>query len=359
MRNRKEITWTINEICNFNCEYCFQTHIKQALKPINIKILSKGLDNLGKDWLILITGGEPFLEKNFVEICQEVTKKHYLVLGTNLSTNNVYAFADNIDSQRCVCINTTVHMLEREKKDPMCKAFIEKTCYLQDKGFNVITQYIVHPGYMDRVEPDLEYLKARGVKNIIAKAFFGMYDGKYYPAAFTDEQRNFFKKLDPSNYEIEKINESCKYYGRLCTAGQKLFRMDRNGNITRCASSSRKYGNLFDKTINFDRKPRPCPKPQCDCVYDGIYCVLPAKGSSIAIIMEDIHEKVITFKFKDLKLLMSKFASTLYIILKRFFTRRYLLNCFWLVINALERAGIPFSKIKKLFKTIISQTLNS
>ena len=97
-KDKKMITWTINEICNFNCSYCTQWHNKkEGIKPIDISKLSESLHYLDKDWLFLITGGEPFLEKNFIKICEEITKRHYISLNTNLSTTNFFYFADKIN----------------------------------------------------------------------------------------------------------------------------------------------------------------------------------------------------------------------------------------------------------------------
>lgn len=104
------ITWFINERCNFQCSYCFYKPNEnlQIKKPIDLAKISEGFNHLNKEWQINITGGEPFLEKNFVGICNEITKKHSLSILTNLSTNNVFDFADCINPEKCLysCIHT-------------------------------------------------------------------------------------------------------------------------------------------------------------------------------------------------------------------------------------------------------------
>jgi hypothetical protein len=47
------------------------------------------------------------------------------------------------------------------------------------------------------------------------------------------------------------------------------FRMDPSGNLYRCSSSYKRYGNLFKARYIEDKTPAPCPLLDCACPYEG------------------------------------------------------------------------------------------
>jgi hypothetical protein len=97
------------------------------LEPINLNILSDSLDYLDKGWLFHISGGEPFLDNNFVDLCGVITNKHYLSINTNHSTSNVFDFANKIDPNKTLFISSSVHITEREKRDVKLNSYINNT----------------------------------------------------------------------------------------------------------------------------------------------------------------------------------------------------------------------------------------
>ena len=324
---RKQVSWHINEICNFHCNYCgIWQRDQHPLKPIDAIKLSESINLLNGDWHFNISGGEPFLEKNFVDICKAITNKQYLSLITNLSTKNVFDFADAINPDKCLNINASVHIVEREKSDLKLRMFIEKMLYLQNKGFNIAAVYVAHPELFDRIKSDIAYLKSSGIKNVNILIFRGWYNGKEYPSSFNAEQKDFLKSMTPSYYETETLEKSPNHHGHLCLTGQRSFVMDRNGNFTRCLSCHKSYGNLFEKSVRIDFKVKPCPKINCICPFEGIENGLNTKENFIPVLKEDIIE---------LSWMLNKMGSV---------------YCFWQLIGTLERAGIPFSKIKRIFK---------
>jgi MoaA/NifB/PqqE/SkfB family radical SAM enzyme len=291
------ITWKISKVCNFDCAYCFnQKPDLQNLKPVSIETLSEGLDRLKNDWLIHISGGEPFLEKNFIDICRTITNKHYLSLNSNLSTRNVYDFAENISPDRTLFISASVHITVREKRDLKLKAYIKKLLTLQTKGFNVIASYVAHPLQFNRIKSDIEYLRASGIQKVKIKIFRGVYNEKYYPKAFVQDDKKFLETLEADYPEYEILTKSFGYYGQLCRAGQSFFVMDRSGNLTRCSSLHRKYGNLFQKTFKWDDEARPCTANKCGCPYEGIRTIKTTRGKAVSIIREDLVEKSIKLR---------------------------------------------------------------
>ena len=269
-KDHQMITWYINNNCNFQCDYCPEWLSKKEEPPIKVSKLAGGLSNLGKDWVFLITGGEPFLEPNFQEICQEITKNHFLAINTNLSLNNIFEFGDQLDPKRIVFINAAVHITEREKTDKDLSAYIQKTLYLQDKGFNIIAYYIAHPGILHRMQSDIDHLKSGGIEKVRLKMFRGVYQGKYFPASLTEDQRKFIRTFDADWPELALLDEIPSLKGKLCHTGSRFFFMQRNGDLRRCSGIFTKHGNLFEKTVRFDVSPKPCPASNCAALYEGV-----------------------------------------------------------------------------------------
>ncbi len=212
------ITWHINDNCNFRCDYCHTWLSSKTQEPIKVSRLSEGLRTLGNDWVFLISGGEPFLEPNFIEICQELTKKHFLALNTNLSLNNIYDFADQVDPERTIFINAAVHIIEREKTDKNLEAYIEKA---------------------------------------------------HYPASFTEEEGEFIRAFDADWPEFALLDEIPSLKGKLCHAGGRFLFRTRNGDLRRCSGIFNKYGNLFENKVIFDVSPKPYPSSNCAALYEG------------------------------------------------------------------------------------------
>jgi len=359
-----KITWIINEKCNFQCSYCgYWRNNRQPSEPIDIQKLSEGLNCLRGVWHFNILGGEPFLEKNFIDICREITKKNYVSLITNLSTANVFDFADNINPEKCGFINASIHITEREKRDVNLSSFIEKVLYLQEKGFNIRAQYVTFPDLFDRIKSDFEFLKSSGIQKVYIKVFSGEFNGKHYPSSFTTDEKKFLENLGADYHESEILNKSHEYYGKLCLAGQRSFVMDRDGNLKRCFSVLKSHGNFFEKSIRYDTKTKPCPKNNCDCPYEAIDFVLPSKGNIFSIWKEDYNEKLLISKINGnnstrfhilMGMLWNKARKPFRNIkkIKKIFSAKYIGNKFWQLIGALEKRGIPLHKIKILLKNL-------
>jgi MoaA/NifB/PqqE/SkfB family radical SAM enzyme len=303
-KNTRMITWSIINQCNFHCSYCFihDKHIEPII-PIDIHKLKENLSLLQKEWVFYITGGEPFLEKKIVEICKIITQKHYVSLNTNLSLKEVFHFADEINPERVLSISAAVHINEREKRDKNLRSYIEKICYLQKKGFNIIVSYVVSPDLLGRVKDDMEHLRASGVEKVRMKVFRGIYKGKFYPDAFNNEEREFLKTIEFDYPELDILLKKHNYRGKQCRAGKDFFIMDRNGNLKRCSNTFRTYGNFFESSMNRDAVIRPCPVKKCGCPYEGIRNVMNSNSSYNALIREEVNHKYQESKHIMMKIL--------------------------------------------------------
>ncbi|HPS21165.1 MAG TPA: radical SAM protein [Candidatus Omnitrophota bacterium] len=283
------VYWHLNDKCNFRCGYCFYVPEKLAKEnpacgkfpPARIK---ESFDSTGKTWHVHMSGGEPFLYPDFTAMCAELSKTHFISMNTNLSTSNIKDFADRIDPAKVLFINAGYHVEARLKLSADgARKFFETVLYLQEKKFNINVSYIAYPSVLGRMASDLGSLRANGVKKAGAVVFRGYDGGKRYPEAYSEEEKKLIAENACSDEEREVVKEDFNYMGRCCYAGVKYFKIDPAGNITRCSTSLKRYGNLFNGKYKFDAEPAPCPVKNCNCPYEGIEYASKRKGSFIAL----------------------------------------------------------------------------
>ena len=296
-RDKSMIGWIITSKCNFKCAYCFHDQNNNSLEPpIELEIIEEAFTKLGQDWIIYISGGEPFLKKDFIRICKSITKHHYIAINSNLSTDNIYKFADELSPKKVLFISCGMHIEEREKRDPDLKRFIKRILYLQNKNFNVRVAYVAHPTLILRIRNDFNWLGDRGVKHVRMKSFRGRYNNKYYPMAYNEQERSILNELETDFPENEILNNNFYYKGLQCAAGSKEFMMDEIGNLKRCSALNRNYGNLFKGNFTIDHTYRPCPRKTCGCPYEGIRNITDRYSNKIAVLEEQFCENYFQFK---------------------------------------------------------------
>jgi len=287
------VFWQLNDLCNFRCLYCFCGEEKLSREHPDVgkyspEHIARCFNRTGKTWQVHMSGGEPFLYPDYVGLCAELTRNHYISINTNLSTSNVKEFADTIDPRKVIFINAGLHIGEREKTEDGVELFIDRVKYLQEKKFNIDVGYLAYPPLFPRMEKDIDRLRSGGIRLVNAKTFRGFYKGKTYPAAYTPAEKKLVDQyaLDPREEEV--LNRKVNFFGRLCATGCKYFRMDPSGGIFRCSTSMKKYGNLFEEKYSLDWVPRPCPLLNCDCPYEGFKYVQNGGTSTAPAVITEV-----------------------------------------------------------------------
>ena len=195
-----------------------------------------------------------------------------------------------VPPERVIFMNAGFHILAREKFARGAFQFIERVLLLQERGFNIDVGYVTYPPLLSKLSRDIEDLKALGVRLPNAKTFRGYFNGKKYPEAFTADEKALIYSyaLDPREERV--LNSEARYFGKLCAAGLSSFRMDPAGNVYRCATSWKKYGNLFEGSFRPDTAPVACPFRHCACPYEGFKYANGGRASSGGVIREVANE---------------------------------------------------------------------
>lgn len=273
------VSWFVNNLCNFSCDYC--GHYKkehESVGKIPLHQIAKSFDIFGKTGHIIITGGEPFLFPGFTELCRLITKKHYLSLNTNLSLPETRIFAENISPDRVLMINAGLHLKFRSKLKNGMDDFISNYKYFLEKGFSIFASYVIYPNLILQFEKDIATYESMGIRNISAKSFSGIFNGKTYPAAYTESERKRIEKYMKAQIDMPEYLVNTCFKNRPCFAGKDFFSIDPGGNACRCNSDATSFGNIFTGSFSQNNKAVPCRMDECLCPYQGMIYSSAKKG---------------------------------------------------------------------------------
>jgi hypothetical protein len=234
------------------------------MSTIDVPVLLEVLERTNKTFLINFSGGgEPFLVSNMIEVCVEITKKHYISFNTNLTSGKIKEFSVKINPQKVAVIHASVHIKELERLNLM-NVFIDNFLSCKEKKFNIIAKEVAYPKLFSEIDAYKDFFRKHGIELIFGR-FQGFYKGREYPASYTEEELKAFGVKDDAEL---KMYQSCR--GQICNAGYNAAVVYRNGDVKRCGDVPEHLGNIY-KGIKFREELFECPVNHCHCpisVYD-------------------------------------------------------------------------------------------
>ncbi|MFV0422407.1 radical SAM protein [Oleidesulfovibrio sp.] len=246
--------------CNFTCHYCYFPHDNRPItETLPVTSLISFLQEAGGEWLVGLTGGEPFIYPNFVNMCEALTERHLIGIDSNLSVTPVIRrFAERIDPARVHDIYAALHIEERERRDGV-QAFIKNYHTLAEKGFTIKVNYVVHPQLAERFLRDREFYARHGVP-LTPRPFKGHYEGKRYPESYGSLAKAIFAE-HPEAGKKTVFN----FHGVPCHGGYTFLRMEPDGTILRCPGDKKVLGNIIAGSVQRENGPTPCRMHRCPC----------------------------------------------------------------------------------------------
>jgi len=257
--------WYITRFCNFSCPQCVGDAIKlkdaDTPEGINIDSLQKLL-NSPKKIRFGISGGEPFLVKNIIEVLQEITKNHYFSMNTNLVHPRIKEMAEKIDPERVSFIVASAHMSEL-KRHNLLETYLSHALLLRERGFLIRNVEVAYPFIIKKVDEYRKIFESKGLDLTFAP-FIGEWKGKKYPESYTNEQFEIFR-LDTKNSLVHNIH---KYKGEFCIAGHSAAVIRLDGKIYPCYQIYYNLGNM-DEGVNLFKDLIRCPLDTCTCPFNS------------------------------------------------------------------------------------------
>lgn len=264
MQNQRiKFIWDIHYKCNFRCPYCWFYRDWARLGSRNLYLSPE-------DWMvhwkriyekygeakIEIVGGEPFIYPNFIELIKRLSCVHLIKITTNLS-GSIERFVKEVSPER-VELDLNFHILFID-----LETVLNKTLILKKAGFKGGICYLAYPPQMYRIKELSERFQKEDI-NFALAAFWGEYNGKKYPASYTEEEkemmRPFLGDADRINYHLNAQSPR----GKLCNAGYRYADIQADGNVVRCSPlGDKSIGNILDENFHLLDKPYPCESDSC------------------------------------------------------------------------------------------------
>jgi MoaA/NifB/PqqE/SkfB family radical SAM enzyme len=278
-----EADWHMLDTCNYRCTYCFfgpETLGAKLRTFSDPKGWSSAFDATGSIWLLHMTGGEPSIYPDFVELCEQLTARHFISINSNLTHVSLADFSQRVDPSRVSFINAGLHIEERELRNGHT-AFLRNADALRARDFPLLVSLVATPSALARFDAAIALLAPLGLFPI-PKLFRGTAGGKTYPNAYSDAEKQRFKMLAAcaKNFyqadllrreeppSIDLLNDHLfldglpVYRGALCTAGERFVQILPNGEVYRCGGSD-PQGNVLARTFERRTRPTPCDTQHC------------------------------------------------------------------------------------------------
>lgn len=252
------IDWVLTEKCNLNCYYCLQNADTRHARCEAIDY--SFIRELRSHYLFHLTGGEPFLVPNLINLCNSLQEDgQYVSMNTNL-TLPVKRFTEEVKRDRFLFINSSVHYPYRKTH---MMPFQLNYRSLKEHGFFVYATVVMLPGLFNEILEFIGKYQKEGIL-ILPKLMRGTDCGQSYPQAYTQDQRSQMKeavaetilKMTPGEQAAFRI--ACRYnvsidnwgendtdiVGTRCFDGNRFIRITESGDIVYC--SNQVIGHVSD-----------------------------------------------------------------------------------------------------------------
>lgn len=262
--------WIINYECNYRCPYCWFNGQWKELKKFNRYIQKERMIEFWRNIYqkygcvqINISGGEPFIYHDFVDLVLELLKFHHVEIMTNLSLDIDY-FIDKVDSLALEIVPSFHPLFADFDK------FKERAILLKEKGWLRKVSYLAWPPLISELNYYRDKFADSGF-NFFARSFFGIYNGKKYPDMYTDEEKIVILDSVMPSGDMPPPVEPIVTKGKLCRAGEKYALIQPDGKIYRCGTQKPSdpqqliIGHVLDENFRLYDKPQPCDAQECIC----------------------------------------------------------------------------------------------
>jgi MoaA/NifB/PqqE/SkfB family radical SAM enzyme len=253
----------ITNACPQNCEYCYNRHRQgQVMDKETIKKVARELKEMGVVWLGL-TGGEPLLNKDIVEITASVADECAVKLFTTGCTLTREKALD-LKQAGLFSVSISLDHWEAEKHDRGRRyqgAFQEALraidVFKSVGGVHVGVSSVLSREMIlnNQVEEFLEFLKGLDIHEAwLSEVKPSLAAFWHNNLVITDEERLKISKLQ-DRYNAEgkmTINylghfEGAECFG--CNAGNKMVYVDAFGDVSPCVFTPLNFGNVQTESI--------------------------------------------------------------------------------------------------------------
>ncbi|MDD4894253.1 MAG: radical SAM protein [Candidatus Omnitrophica bacterium] len=287
MEPKARFTWNMLYDCNYRCSYCFFEGKWEKYRAKTVYLSpeewewrwKRVSDKYGPPYLV-ITGGEPFIYPNFIEIIKRLMPIcSHIDISTN-SSGDLERFTEIIDPRP---LKVSLALSYHPQFDNL-EEFMQKLLFVRGRGFKGCVNLVAYPPFLKDIEHYKEKFASAGrILNIIP--FFGEYKGVVYPPGYTQDERRL---LGINDEWFKKVRKK----GSVCSAGHRAALIFPDGKMARCGQlgEDNALGNFLDPNFKLMEDTIPCEAEFCPCAEGDI---IPEEDRN------DTGEKLIREQKKD------------------------------------------------------------
>lgn len=263
----RSAVWFITWNCNFSCPYCWEVQRIRAKEFIPEPFLpsEKWADawNRLEPEILDISGGEPFMQPNFVSLLQQLKKSIHIGLTTNLS-HDITEFVQKISPEQILSMTISLHPTQRMSFDLLTS----KILMLQKRGFTTLTvNYVGWPEQLWLIENYKARIEKLGVRFHVDPYA----QTPYVPYAFSNEEKDYLSRFVGSD-RAHWISNATDKSIVVCSGGAEHINVSPTGEAYRCILDAidkrRRIGNIFESNFALSTEWTPCQFrhlcPGCD-----------------------------------------------------------------------------------------------
>ena len=272
--------------CNYRCPYCSYDQGK-AQKGHHFQGTTERWrdafkDAFGNQHLVFYFGhGEPMLGKRWFDVVKMIgaVPNWEMRLISNISPSLTRLLNSRVAKEGRLNINASFHPTETNRE-----RFLQKLLRCRAHGIEVPVVYTLWPPFFERFETDFQFFNEHRFL-VHVRRFRGLYAGKRYPEAYTEEEKRFIAKYaDDATIKYMLSNEPTE--GKLTWAGVDFMIIDNQGNVGYCddyRTGEYSFGNIFEGDVRLLTEPKLFPNGNVsDGTVDGVACILESGYMQLA-----------------------------------------------------------------------------
>lgn len=252
--------WRCTLLCNYTCPMCVNGTKRKKESPVNKDVFLSALIKL-KPKILDITGGEPLLKKNIIDIIAVVSKMDNvnLAITTNASVNLDY-FVMNVSPKNFTSFVCSFHPEHTSEQH-----FLSSVLLLKSRGFNPRINIVPYPLIIFGIKHYKSFFEKHGLCVHVDK-YIAHKDCLYiYSEKEMLELRKYMSKSRLTNLEAYPFRNEKSV---ICNAGIEVINVTPDFDVYPCLLNDikrrKKLGNLKDADFSLRKKKIVC-RDHHDC----------------------------------------------------------------------------------------------
>ena len=261
------VSWNMNTLCNYRCSYCTQRFLDDRKRwaqdvPAFLDAFGALPARTGVPWEVKLSGGEPFLHPDFVDVVGGLAARGLFVsVVTNFSRHDLVDDFLAAAGDRLRVLSCSLHL---EFAD--LEAFIARAAAVQEQladrpSSSIVVTCVATQANLPRLPGLAERFADVGVRFKVQPE---KQDREI--VSYDDAGKALLYRLGGHNGTGHIAHD---FGGQPCWSGARYFIVDDRGEAFRCYPARRyrveRLGNVVDGTLRLFEAAQPCLYRSCHC----------------------------------------------------------------------------------------------